>query len=56
MFWRVYIDKKVTAKGGGEHSRVFDCEADNEQAALNQLELKRGEVAGQIVSLHEDPR
>lgn len=50
-FWRVYIDKK-----NGDHARVFDCEAKDEEDALKQLKLKTGEVQGQVVSLHEDPR
>jgi hypothetical protein len=63
-WWRAYIDKEITDKGGGDHSRFYDWEEDlpNPERPLDPPELpahaklKRNEVLNQIVSLAEDPR
>lgn len=52
MWFRVYIDK---AKGG-DHARVEDFEADDEQAATAAAEklIRRGEQLGQVVRIHPE--
>ena len=59
MPWhRIYVDKKIDplTETGGEHSRSFDCEANDETDATNQLTLMNDEAINQAVSLGGDPR
>ncbi len=54
-WFRAYIDKKVTDKGGGDHSRVHDAEAEDEEAFRDTVKLKKDEDLNQIVSLQGAP-
>ena len=50
-WYRAYVDKKTTAKGGGEHSRIIDGEAKSADAYERALDLEKDEQLGQIVEL-----
>jgi hypothetical protein len=62
--FRFYVDKKIVRKGqvetGGEHSRVVDLEAVDEDDARSKLaaskeKLAKDEVEGQLVSIQPQP-
>jgi hypothetical protein len=54
-WYRAYIDKEITEKGGGDHSRFIDLEADNKKQAEQDLKLKKNEVLNQVVELSWGP-
>lgn len=50
-WYRAYVDKAITAKGGGEHARIIDGEAESVEDFEKSLSLKKSEALGQIVEL-----
>jgi hypothetical protein len=69
MAWlRAYVDKKITSKGGGDHSRIIDFEVPDDgfrfllpenggpvevSDSKNLPKLKKDEQIGQVVRLYE---
>jgi len=49
--FRVYVNRKITAKGGGEHLRFEDVQAKDRDAAGGKVKLKKTEALGDIVQL-----
>jgi len=50
-WYRAYVDRKITDKGGGEHVRVLDGEAKDAESYEKGLKLKKDEAVGQVVEL-----
>jgi hypothetical protein len=67
MAWlRAYVDKKITSKGGGDHSRIIDFEVPDDgfrfllpenggpvevSSSKNLPKLKKDEQIGQLVQI-----
>lgn len=52
--YRFYINREITDKGGGDHIRYEDIEADDQEAAASEIKLESHEEIGDVVELRPE--
>ena len=50
-WFRAYLERKITDKGGGDFTRIRDGEAESAEAYQKALKLKKNEQVTQVVEL-----